>query len=175
MTCQNVADESRTGPTALGYIGLLSCSGIISRFGRQVRPGERVDSGLTAFRLSEFATLDKIRLRYKTRLGRFITSPRRLAALRLHHHNLTSHTSFFGDRPHAAWAPKSVLKTIHYPYILRSYRLSDKNENPIRNILKLTLLRLKRLDIVARSPEVRRGGQGVFTLSLSLCNSCSFD
>ena len=34
----------------------------------------------------------------------------------------------------------------------------------MRNILELTLLRLKRLDIVARSPEVRRGGQGVFTL-----------
>ena len=34
----------------------------------------------------------------------------------------------------------------------------------MRNILELALLRLKRLDIVARSPEVRRGGQGVFTL-----------
>ena len=47
----------------------------VIRFGRQARPGERVDSGLTAFRLSEFATLDKIRLKYKMRLGRFITSP----------------------------------------------------------------------------------------------------
>jgi hypothetical protein len=47
----------------------------ISRFGRQARLGERGDSGLTAYRRSEFATLDKMRLRYKTRLGRFITSP----------------------------------------------------------------------------------------------------
>ena len=39
-----------------------------------------------------------------------------------------------------------------------------ENENSMRNILRLTLLRLKRLDIVARSPEVRRGGQGVFAL-----------
>ena len=99
MTCQNAADESRTGPTALGYVGLLSCSGIISRFGRQVRLGEHVDSGLTAYRHSEFVTLDKMRLRYKTRLGRFITSPWRLAFLRLHHHNLTSHAFFWGQTP----------------------------------------------------------------------------
>ena len=39
-----------------------------------------------------------------------------------------------------------------------------ENENLMRNILKLALLRLKRLDIVARSPYVRRGGQGVFAL-----------
>ena len=57
--------------------------GNLASFERQAHLGERVDSGLTAFRLSEFATLDKIRLKYKTRLGRFITSPRRLAALRL--------------------------------------------------------------------------------------------
>ena len=57
--------------------------GNLASFGRQARPGERVDSGLTAFRLSEFATLDKIRLGHKTRLGRFITSPWRLAVLRL--------------------------------------------------------------------------------------------
>ena len=60
----------------LGYGGLLSCVGIISRFGRQARLGERGDSGLTAYRRSEFATLDKMRLWYRTRLGRFITSPR---------------------------------------------------------------------------------------------------
>ena len=59
----------------LSYVGLLSRAGKISRFGRQARLGERGDSGLTAYRLSEFATLDKMRLRYKTRLGRFITSP----------------------------------------------------------------------------------------------------
>ena len=60
---------------ALGYVGLLFCAVIISRFGWQARPGEHGDSGLAAFRRSEFATLDKMRLRYKTRLGRFITSP----------------------------------------------------------------------------------------------------
>ena len=69
--------------TTLGYGVLLSCSRIILRFGWQARLGERGDSGLTAYRRSEFATLDKMRQKYKTRLGRFITSPRRLADLRL--------------------------------------------------------------------------------------------
>ena len=45
------------------------------RFGRQARPGEHGDSGLAAFRRSEFATLGKMRQKHKTRLGRFITSP----------------------------------------------------------------------------------------------------
>ena len=73
--------------------------GNLASGGRQARLGERVDSGLTAYRLSEFATLDKIRLRYRTRLGRFITSPRRLAVLRLpcRHHNFR--TSFWGQAP----------------------------------------------------------------------------
>ena len=44
-------------------------------FGRQARLGEHGDSDLAAFRRSEFATLDKTRQKYKTRLGRFITSP----------------------------------------------------------------------------------------------------
>ena len=91
---------------ALGYVGLLSCAGKISRFGRQARPGERVDSGLTASRLSEFATLDKMRLRYKTRLGRFITSPWRLAVLRLLRHNLTSYASFFWGQTPCCVGPK---------------------------------------------------------------------
>ena len=57
-----------------------------------------------------------------------------------------------------------MLKTLRYFNILRSYRLNSKNENSMRNILGLILLRLKRLDIVARSPDVRRGGQSAFTL-----------
>ena len=146
MTCQYAADESGTGLRCAQLCQSTIMPVEISCFGRQARPGERVDSGLTAFRLSEFATLDKIRLRHKTRLGRFITSPWRLAVLRLHHHNLTSHTSFFGDRPHIAWGqtPKSVLKTLHYFNILRSYRPNSKNENSMRNILKLSLLRFKK-------------------------------
>ena len=71
----------------------------LASFGRQARPGEHGDSGLTAYRRSEFATLDKIRLRYKTRLGRFITSPRRLADLSLLRHNITSHAHFLGTGP----------------------------------------------------------------------------
>ena len=67
--------KAATAYAALGYVGLLSCVGIISRFRRQARPGEHVDSGLTAYRHSEFATLDKTRQKHKTRLGRFITSP----------------------------------------------------------------------------------------------------
>ena len=76
----------------LGYVGRLSCFGIIPRFGRQARPGEHGDSGLTAFRRSEFATLDKMRQKHKTRLGRFITSPWRLAVLRLSRRRLNFHT-----------------------------------------------------------------------------------
>ena len=98
-------------------------------FVRQARLGERVDSGLSAFRLSEFATLDKMRQKHKTRLGRFITSPWRLAVLRLHHNNLTSHASFFGDRPRGAWgqSPESVLKKHYYSEILRGYRQNGKD------------------------------------------------
>ena len=79
----------------------------LASFGRQARPGERGDSGLTAYRRSEFATLDKIRLRYKTRLGRFITSLRRLADLRLpyRHHNF--HTLFW-EQPPCCVGPQKV-------------------------------------------------------------------
>ena len=53
----------------------------------------------------------------------------------------------FGDRPRVAWgqAPKSVLKTLRYFNILCSYRLNSKNENSMRNILELALLRLKKV------------------------------
>ena len=47
MTCQNAADESGTGSTALDYVSLLSCSGVILRFGRQARLGEHGASGAT--------------------------------------------------------------------------------------------------------------------------------
>ena len=105
----------------LGYVGLLSCSGIISRFGRQARLGEHVDSGLTAYRHSEFATLDKMRLRYKTRLGRFITSPRRLAALRLPCCHQNFYTSFWGQTPCCVGPDpkKCVKKALLFMYSLR--------------------------------------------------------
>ena len=73
---------SRHRPTLRSAMSAFGLNLDSIRFGRQARLGERVDSGLTASRLSEFATLDKMRLKYKTRLGRFITSPRRLAVLR---------------------------------------------------------------------------------------------
>ena len=38
----------------------------------------------------------------------------------------------------------------------------------MRNILELILLRLKRFDLLALSAEVRRGGQGVFTLKRAI-------
>ena len=137
----------------LGYVGLLSCSGIISRFGRQVRLGEHVDSGLTAYRHSEFATLDKMRLRYKTRLGRFITSPRRLAVLRLSPPSLQFSLLILGTDPVLREAPKSMLKNHHYSGISRGYHQNGKNENLMRNILGLTLLRLKKV----RFSRVKRG------------------
>ena len=115
MTCQNAADESGTGLRCARLCRPTIMPVEISRFGRQARPGERVDSGLTAFRLSEFATLDKTRQKYKTRLGRFITSPRRLVALRYprRHHNF--HTLFWGQTPCCVGpGPKSVLKNPRY-------------------------------------------------------------
>ena len=69
------------------------------RFGRQARPGEHGDSGLAAFRRSEFATLGKMRQKHRTRLGRFITSPRRLADLSLFRHKIASHAHFLGTDP----------------------------------------------------------------------------
>ena len=116
--------KAATTYTALGYVDLLSCVGIISRFGRQARLGEHVDSGLTAYRHSEFATLDKMRLKYRTRLGRFITSPRLACRPPLIPAVTTISTPHFGVRPHAAWgqAPKSVLKTLCYSDNIRSYR-----------------------------------------------------
>jgi hypothetical protein len=104
----------------LGYVGLLSCAGIISRFGRQARLGERVDSGLTASRLSEFATLDKMRQKHKTRLGRFITSPRRLADLSLLRHNIMSMPHFL------VTDPEKYAKTLRHSDIFRSYCLNDR-------------------------------------------------
>ena len=139
--------KAASASTTPGYVGLLSCAGIISRFGRQARPGERVDSGLTAFRLSEFATLDKIRLRYKTRLGRFITSPRRLAVLRLSppspqfpHLFLGTDPVLRGARPQKV-CQKHVVILIFFAIIAKMV----ENENSLRNILRLTLLRLKKV------------------------------
>ena len=55
--------KAATAYATLGYSGLLSCAGKISRFGRQARLGERVDSGLTASRLTphsaRFAAITK--------------------------------------------------------------------------------------------------------------------
>ena len=66
---------SRHRPTLRSAMSAFGLDLDSVRFGRQARPGEHGDSGLTAYRRSEFATLDKIRQKHKTRLGRFITSP----------------------------------------------------------------------------------------------------
>ena len=54
-----------------------------------------------------------------------------------------------------AWgqAPKSVIKTLRYCDIIRSYRLNGINENSMRNILGLILLRSKKV----RFSRVKRG------------------
>ena len=99
MACQNAADESGTG---LRYA--LLCQSTIMPVEISQASDDKLDTAnmstqaLRPIDIRNKATLDKIRLSYKTRLGRFITSPWRLAVLRLHHHNLTSHTSFFGDK-----------------------------------------------------------------------------
>ena len=52
---------------------------------------------------------------------------------------------FFGDRPRVAWgqAPKSVLKHLIILIFFAIIAKMVENENPMRNILKLILLRLK--------------------------------
>ena len=132
--------------TTLGYVGLLSCAGIISRFGRQVRLGERGDSGLTAYRRSEFATLDKMRLRDKTRLGRFITSPWRLAVLRLSppspqfpHLILGTDPMLRGARPQKVYQKITIIR-VFFAVIVKMVKI----ENLMRNIFKLILLRFKK-------------------------------
>ena len=134
-----------------GYIGLLSCSMTISRFGRQARLGEHVDSGLTAYRHSEFATLDKMRLRYRTRLGRFITSPRRLAALRLPCCHLNFHSSFWGQTPcRVGPGPKKcVKKSLLFMYSLRLSLKWYKMRIRCGTFLSLPCFAYKRLDILA--------------------------
>ena len=129
----------------LNHVSLLSCSWKFRASDGKLAPANMSTPALRPIDIRNKATLDKTHQKHKTRLGRFITSPRRLAFLRLHLHNLTSHTSFFGDRPHVAWgqAPKSVLKNRHYSNVLRGYHQNGKNENLMRNMLKLSLLRLK--------------------------------
>ena len=156
--------KAASASTTPGYVGLLSCAGIISRFGRQARLGERGDSGLTAYRRSEFATLDKMRQKHKTRLGRFITSPRLACRPPLALPSPQFPPLILGTDPTLRGAkPQKVYQKILV--ILVFFAIIAKIENPMPTILKLALLRLKRLDIVARSPYVRRGGQSVFMLT----------
>ena len=130
--------------TTLGYGVLLSCSRVILRFGRQARPGEHVDSGLTAYRHSEFATLDKIRLRHKTRLGRFITSPWRLAVLRLSPPSPQFLHLILGTDPMLRGPQKVYQKItiirVFFAVIVKMVKI----ENLMRNIFKLILLRFKK-------------------------------
>ena len=146
MTCQNAADVAAPAYAALGYIGLLSCSVTISRFGRQTRLGEHVDSGLTAYRHSEFATLDKIRLRYRTRLGRFITSPRLACRPPLalpspqFPHLIQLDTGH--NRP--ASSHNIVSYCMFHSRLRAIASIKAKIKNSLRNILKLILLRFKK-------------------------------
>ena len=110
------------------------------RFGRQARPGEHGD--LRPGGLSPFGIRDT---------GQN-TSPVQNAFRSLHYVAVTCLPSlacsatislpmltFWGQ------TPRSVLKTFRYPNITHSYRLSDKNENSMRNICGLILLRSKKV------------------------------
>ena len=59
----------------------------------------------------------------------------------------TISTPHFGDKPLVAWgqAPKSVLKTLHYFDIFAVIARMVENENSMRNIRGLILLRLKKV------------------------------
>ena len=132
---------------ALGYVGRLSCVGIISRFGRQARLGEHVDSGLTAYRHSEAsdtgqnASKAQDAFRSLHYVAEATCRPPLIPAV------TTIFTPHFGGRPQVAWGqpPKSMPKTLRYFDIFRNYRLDDKNENSMRNILKLILFRSKKV------------------------------
>ena len=110
---------------ALGYVGLLSCVGIISRFGRQASPGEHGD--LRPYGLSPFGirntgqNASKAQDAFRSLHYVAVTTCRPQLVPPQYHFPC----SLLGDRPHASWGqvPKSVLKTISYPNIPRSYRL----------------------------------------------------
>ena len=86
---------------ALDYVGLLSCAGKISRFGRQARLGEHVDSGLTAYRLSEASdtgqNASQIQDAFRSLHYVAVTCLPSSAYPRCHHN---FHTSFWGLTPY---------------------------------------------------------------------------
>ena len=112
----------------LGYVGLLSCVGIISRFRRQARPGEHVDSGLTAYRHSEASDTGQNTSKAQDAFRSFhyvaVTTcrPPLIPAV------TTIFTPHFGVKPHVAWGqtPKSVPETTRYSDIFRDYRLNGR-------------------------------------------------
>ena len=117
------------------------------RFGRQARHGEHGDlrpGGLSPFGIRNTGqNVSQVQNALRSLHYVAVTCLPSSAYPRRHHN---FHPSFWG-RPHVAWgqAPKSVLKKSHYSDILRSYRQNVKNENSMRNILELALLRLKKV------------------------------
>ena len=145
MTCQNAADESRTGPTALGYVCLLSCFGNLAL---RSASSPRRTCRLRPYGLSTFGIRDT---------GQN-TSQVQDAFRSLHYVAETClpssacpavtkiSTPHFGDRPRVTWgqAPKSVPKNLIIRILFAVIVKMVKIENTMRNILVLILLRLKK-------------------------------
>ena len=97
---------------ALGYLVRLSCFGIIPRFGRHARPGEHVDSGLTAYRHSEAsdtgqnASKAQNALRSLHYVAETTCRPPLIPAV------TTIVTPYFWGRPHVAWG--QALRKLHF-------------------------------------------------------------
>ena len=98
------------------------------RFGRQARPGEHGD--LRPGGLSPFGIRDTGQNTSKAQNA--LRSLHYVAVTTCRPQLVPAVTSIFvphfGDIPQVAWgqAPKSVLKTIRYPNIPRSYRLNGR-------------------------------------------------
>ena len=111
MTCQNATDES-----GIGLRCARQCLPAILLWKSRASDGKLAPANMSTPALRPIdirnkATLDKMRQKHKTRLGRFITSPRRLAALRLPRRHLNFRSLFWGQTPcYVGPGPKKCAK-----------------------------------------------------------------
>ena len=128
MTCQNVADESGTGlrcarlcrPAILLWDNSTLRTASSSRRKRRLRPDGLSPLGIRDTGQNASQVQDAFRsLHY---VAETTCRPPLIPVV------ISISVPHFGDRPHAAWgqAPRSVLKTISYPNIPRSYRLNGR-------------------------------------------------
>ena len=147
MTCQNAADESGTGlrcarlcrSAILRWENFALRTASSSRRTSRLRPDGLSTLGIRDTGQNASQVQDAFRsLHY---VAEATCRPPLIPDV------TTISTPHFWGRPHVAWgqAPKSVQKIDCYSDIISNYRLNDKNENSMRNILGLILLRSKKV------------------------------